>query len=664
MAAPFVYRIGRICDNLFEPSALPQARRLGACSILRHDPLDSERVAPAREIVVNENGSPFALASGHAEPAPGRHPVEQLRYIGAVGALMVAAGFVCLIHALMPRLMPGKAERAVTRLKTVLDRRTSADEAMLAAGDVGGMLTLLALSVATALIPWFGQANVGVALSFSLVSLALPAAAFRAAATDWDQADTLEETPAWPKLWTPERTAPPPRPHPPLRDIVVIGGGFSGTMLAVHLMRTRDVRVTLIERQGAPGRGIAYSTANPGHLLNVRAERMSAYPEDPGHFARWLAARGLGAPSDFAPRRVYGLYLEQQLRQAHADAFPRLKLLSAEAQALELDGPRRTILLDDGRRIPGDAIVLASGNPPPPRLAAFAGLPAHLYCADPRQEGLAEGLGKDDVVLLVGTGLTMVDTALALADAGFEGRIIAMSRRGLVPRVHGDAPHPAGQPATADNLPLSQRLAALRARAADVGWRTAMDELRPQTQGLWKALGDVEKSRFLRHLRPWWDVHRHRLAPEIAGRLDALRAAGRFETAACRIVGAEPRYGRVAVSLRPRGSDEIVRIEAARVVNCTGSDEDLRRTRDPLLRDLLTAGAIRPDAHRLGLQTGTSGEAIGANGRPTPGLFALGPLARGRLWEATAVPELRAQAAAMAAVIAAEAHTDANALPA
>lgn len=525
--------------------------------------------------------------------------------------------------------------------------------------DRGNLLTLLLLSLGAALVPWFGRADVGVSLAFSIVSLALPAAALRAALQGEEAGDEGPiETHSAPPGWTLRK--PPARPTPPKRrDIVIVGGGFSGTMLAVHLARAEGARITLIEQDGAPGRGLAYATPNPSHLLNVRAERMSAYPEDPGHFARWLATRGLGEAADFAQRRTYGVYLEQQLRQAHADIFPRLKLVTGEAVGLEADNGRQRLLLEDGRIVEADVVVLATGNAPPPVLPSFAGLPAHLYAADPWQEGFADGLGAEDPVLLVGTGLTMADAAVSLADAGFKGRIIAISRRGLLPRAHGPSPAahvPAGE---IRYLPLSRRLAIFRARAADVGWRTAMDELRPQTQTLWKALNKTEKARFLRHLRPWWDVHRHRIAPEIAARLDALGAEGRFESAACTILGAEQRYGRVQVSLRPRGTDKVVRIEVARVVNCAGSEGDLARTENPLLRSLLAAGSIRADAQKLGIDTGRNGEAIGADGFVTPGLYALGPVARGRLWEATAVPELRAQAAAMAALIGAEAMADA-----
>lgn len=518
------------------------------------------------------------------------------------------------------------------------------------ANDSGGLLTLFILSFAAALVPWFGQADPRIAIAFTLVSLAFPAAALRARAGG-EGAPLREAAPDWQHFLSPPAPARPEPPAPP-REIAVIGGGFSGTMLAVHLARAEGVRVTLIERREAPARGLAYGTASRDHLLNVPAGKMSAYPEDPGHFARWLEARGLGGPADFAPRRAYGDYLDQQLRRAHADALPRLKLVRGEAARLELDGPRPLVALADGRRFEADDVVLATGNPPPPALPVLAGLPAPLCRADPWQGGLAEGLGRDDLLLLVGTGLTMADTIFSLVEDGFEGRILAVSRRGLMPRVHAAAP-PAGiAPVYAPGAPLSRRLAEVRARAADVGWRTAMDELRPLTPGLWRALDEAERARFLRHLRPWWDVHRHRIAPGPAARLDALVEAGRLEVLAGRIEEARPRHGRIILHIRPRGGGDPRRVEAARIVNCAGAESDLALTAEPLLGRLAAAGAIRPDAQRLGIDTAPDGRAIGADGRPTEHLHVLGPMARARLWEATAVPELRAEAAAMAALLA------------
>lgn len=564
----------------------------------------------------------------------------------ATGILLIAAGLLVFCQPVLPRVLRLKAQAAVTRIRGALDGQASAEERLAMAGEAGGLLTLLVLSLAAALAPWLGQANPGISVAYSLISLALPAAALRASTVADRVTDAADPDSARLRSLFPPRPTPAPDPR-----VAIIGGGFSGTMLAVHLARGSGAQIMLVDPGHSPGHGLAYGSAASGHLLNVRAGRMSAYPEDPAHFIRWLTARGLGGAEDFVPRQVYGQYLEQQLRQAHAEVFPRLKLIRAKAVDLRGAGGRHNIALDDGRSISAETVVLATGNPQPPALPAFAGLPPAYYRPDPWQPGIAEGLGVDDTILLVGTGLTMLDMAVTLDKAGYAGRILAVSRRGLLPRCHAEAHAPPSPFEPAPDLPLSSHLAAMRIRAAEIGWQAAMDELRPFTQRLWKELGPAEKARFLRHLRPWWDVHRHRVAPEIARRIECLREAGRFESAAGAVESAELRYGRVVVKLRPRGADDIRRLDVSRIVNCTGADNDLQRTADPLLKRLRETGAIRADPHRLGLDTGRGGEAIGGDGRPTPGLYALGPLARGRLWEATAVPELRAEAAAMAALL-------------
>jgi uncharacterized NAD(P)/FAD-binding protein YdhS len=574
--------------------------------------------------------------------------LAHLRFAADVGTLMVAAGFACLVHALIPGLFTDKASCAVERLYAAFADRPSGGR-LLAGSDADGLLTLLVLSLLTTLFPWIGRADPAVASTLSLLSLGLPAAALRAASRDeTDEAE--EEVPDWAKIWLPKSEARPGALH-----VAIVGGGFSGTMTAIHLARSPDVRVTLIDRGEAPARGLAYATGEANHLLNVRAAKMSAYPDDPDHFVRWLAARKLGGPFDFAQRRSYGAYLEEQLSAARVAAGTRLKVLNAQALDAELGEAGASIMLDNGLSVAADMVVLASGNAPPPPIAALADLPATIYPVDPWRTDIVDGLGADDDVLIAGTGLTMIDTVVALIDAGFAGKIIAVSRRGLLPRVHADYPPPPFRVQHGPYYRLSQMLCSVRCRAEAVGWRAAIDELRPDTPHLWRALSDEEQARFLRHLRPWWDVHRHRIAPAIADRIDALKAAGRFQVTAGAIVGAEANKGHATVCVRLRGTRYCQCIEVARIMNCAGSDGDLARTADPLLRSLTAKGLIRPDAQRLGIDIGDVGEAIGVDGRPAPGLYALGPIARGRTWEATAVPELRVQAVALAEAIAARA---------
>ena len=425
--------------------------------------------------------------------------------------------------------------------------------------------------------------------------------------------------------------------------IAVIGGGYTGTALAVALLRG-GARVTLIERRNRPGRGLAYSTEHPEHLLNARASRMSATPDDPDHFARWWAPHG-GDPAGFAPRRLYGDYVEEWAAGAFAAAGDRLTLIDGEAVAVD-----DVVRLADGRAIGAEQVVLALGNWVPP---LPAGLPealatSPLYRADPWTEGLGAGLGNEDAVLLIGTGLTAVDAALVLAAEGFGGRIVALSRRGLLPRAHGierahrDTP-PAGL------VPRSTALLRqVREEGERIGWASAVNSLRPATQALWQAASLEERRRFLRHLRPWWDVHRHRIAPEIDAQLGALAAAGRFAAVAGRIVNCDPGEDGAEVRWRVRGSDRVEGGCFVRIVNCTGTDGDVTRLDEPLVRQLLAAGRIRPDPLRIGIDVDRDCRAIGADGRVSPTLSVAGPPTRGTFWEIVAVPDLREQVARLA----------------
>jgi len=288
--------------------------------------------------------------------------------------------------------------------------------------------------------------------------------------------------------------------------------------------------------------------------------------------------------------------------------------------------------------------VLAIGNLPPhtPPGLDPAALPAGCYRADPWAGDIAEGLGPDDIVVLIGTGLTAIDAALLLDAAGFGGRIVAISRRGLVPRPHADTPPQPGlreRPAGT----LSRLVRHVRDRTAAVGWRAAVDELRPITQIMWGAADSPMRARFLRHLRPYWDVHRHRLAPSVAARVDALCAAGRLSFAAGKLVSATAEGSGARLCWRPRGSDAPVETRVARIVNCTGPQGDLQRSDEPLLRDLLGKGLIRPDPLRIGLDVDAQSQVIGSDGSADPRLLCIGPMTRGGLWEVVAVPDIRQQ---------------------
>lgn len=425
--------------------------------------------------------------------------------------------------------------------------------------------------------------------------------------------------------------------------VAIVGGGFSGALLAINLLRNDGPRVTLLERRPRAGEGLAYGNAAPEHLLNVRAKGMNAFPDEPDGFVRWLAGRPDGFSANcFAPRLIYGEYLRHLLDWESARQPGRLTLLRGEAVGIALNGGVR-IVLDDGRFVAADIAILAVGNLPPHHPAGFGdGLPSDLYAANPWSEGATGGLGADDLVLMLGTGLTMVDMVLRLEAEGFEGRIIALSRRGLLPHRHG-IQEPFAPITERPESCASELMRGVRRRAGEVGWRNAVDELRRFTQPIWRAADHQARARFLRHLRPWWDIHRHRLAPQVADRIAGLIDGGKLSVLAAGTSRAAPRDSGLAVTIQHRGRRVEETLRVRRAINCTGPQGDLTAARDPLLRQLTGSGAIRPDPLRIGIDVDAQSRTIAADGRRNENLYAIGPMTRGEFWEMVAVPDIRQQ---------------------
>jgi uncharacterized NAD(P)/FAD-binding protein YdhS len=428
--------------------------------------------------------------------------------------------------------------------------------------------------------------------------------------------------------------------------VAIIGGGYSGTILAAQLAR-RGIDAVLIDGSGRMGRGVAYSTREPAHLLNVRAEGMSAWAGDPDHFARRFEAEG-GDRGGFAERRLFGRYLDEILAEALASG--RTEAVHAAAVAAKRSDAGWEVTLEDGTTLAADALALGIGNQQPEPLSAF-GSAGERFISNPWGEesraAVAELAQTGASALLVGTGLTMVDLVLSLDAAGHRGRIVALSRRGLIPRSHA---HFDAAPVELDDVPQGSVRALwrwLRRRSAEVGWRAAVDSLRPHSHRLWQSLDGEQQRRFLRHARPWWDVHRHRIAPEVARKVHDMVADGRLEIVAARIISATSSDSGLEVCFRRRGANSPQAEGFAFAFNCTGPLHSIARTRDPLLRSLLDGGAVRADHLGIGLEV--DGEA-----RAGERLWALGPLTKGRYWEIIAVPDIREQAARVAADIAME----------
>jgi uncharacterized NAD(P)/FAD-binding protein YdhS len=416
--------------------------------------------------------------------------------------------------------------------------------------------------------------------------------------------------------------------------VAIAGGGASGTLQALHLLRAGVEDIVMIERAHRPGRGVAYSTQRPEHLLNVPARRMSAYPDDPDHFLRWYAQRG-GTAEDFAPRMLYGDYLTQLLEAESG----RVEIVRDEAIGSDESGLR----LAGGGSVRSEITILAPGNfkPATPRGIDPEAL-GNLWVDDPWDGEFVSDLGGADTILLLGTGLTAVDAILTLDAAGYRGRIVSVSRRGLAPRGHG-----VREPTVAPAGPLPSTCVGLlrrvRQRSEEIGWLGAVHELRTITQDIWIGADQVERGRFLRHLRPWWDVHRHKIAPAIFERIEALQQAGKLVIGAAKLVSAEAAGDHALVRLRARGSDIVETFRAARILNCTGPETDIVRSGEKLLSELLGAGRIRPDRCRIGIDVDRECRTIGTDGVPSDSLYAIGPVTRGTFWESVAVPDIRNQ---------------------
>jgi len=427
------------------------------------------------------------------------------------------------------------------------------------------------------------------------------------------------------------------------RRVIIVGGGFSAVAAAAQLLARGAAHVTLIERGAAFGPGLAYGPAAGAHLLNTPAARMSAIEGDGEHFVRWLARHGAG--EGYVRRALYGAYLRDTLRDAARARWlrpSRLECVRGAAIACRREGDHWLVTLASGRAYAAQAVILALGHPAPAPPAPFE---AHdlIGAWDTRAQAR---LRKGDV-LLAGSGLTMMDVAVALAARRRGGMIYALSRRGRTPQAHLSPPGPPAAAAAEPPLELSAALHQFRARAGQ-DWRPALDALRPHAPELWARLGPERQGRFLRHLRPWWDSHRHRAPPETAAQFAALLAEGRVRILSGEITSAIRERGVWRLQHRQRGSRVRHRLETVGVINCAGADLALARSQDALVRQLLDEGLARAPANGLGFDVDPENRLRDKAGAAQPNLFVLGPLAAGVFWETTAAPELRARAAAIA----------------
>ena len=452
--------------------------------------------------------------------------------------------------------------------------------------------------------------------------------------------------------------------------VAVVGGGFSGSITASQLLRLAEakdypLRVILVERRGTIGEGIAYGTKNPAHLLNVPAGRMGAWPDCPEDFLQWARHRNNEVQTyDFLPRQWYGEYIRESLLATAANVkSSRLEIRYDEVRRLS----RRPnggwmVHFEHGRSTPTDGVVLAIGHrPPSDPLHSFWTGTRERVISDPWQNLALHVIEPDEPVIVLGSGLTAVDTVLSLTREARTAPVILVSRRGLLPHSHAASPLP---PNDAQSLveelqfisPGKRMIHAFRwirrnvrkSIASGGDWRSVVDGIRPYSIPLWQLFHQEDREFFLKRLRPFWEVHRHRMAVDVGMRFEQLLRDGVVRLESGTIVRAHGDREQVSIDIRSRRDQRLLQLNAAWIINCTGPEAPNFVEASPVIGSLLVSGFVRPDSLNLGLECHPTGQAIDQFGHPLPDLFMVGTLRKSLAWESTAVPELRVQATQVA----------------
>jgi len=448
--------------------------------------------------------------------------------------------------------------------------------------------------------------------------------------------------------------------------VTIVGGGFTGCALALHLARlaTTPISVTLLE-PGKPGRGLAYGSLNPLHRVNVPAERMNLYPEDKGDFHAWFTTEtdgfdmdpeALGRDGYLYPRRGdFGRYIGERLAQ---QTGLDLRLLSVRAVGLEPDAQGLRVELQDGRQFLTGQLVLCNSHGAPDFPWPLDSITRDMagLITDPWRKDVLVAIPRQGRILILGTGLTMADTLAQLRAQGHEGPITAISRRGLLPQDHGTfeetppfvADHPL--PATPRALMGLLRLRLEEADAIGQTWQMVIEGLRKDLPRIWAGWSETSRRRALCHLRPYWDTRRFRLAPQVGDVLTAARDSGQLQVIAGHVEHIGHHEGRCfRVAIRPRGVRAAAEQDFDFLINCIGPNGNLARSRDPLMQQLQSSGQVMADPTGLGLCVDEACHVLDAEGNPQPRLLALGPLTRSRFAEVMGVSEIAVQASGLAA---------------
>ncbi|MDF2436552.1 MAG: beta-lactamase protein [Bacteroidota bacterium] len=442
-----------------------------------------------------------------------------------------------------------------------------------------------------------------------------------------------------------------------MKNVCIIGGGFSGIMTAIQLIRkSPEVYVTLINTKYPLSQGIAYNTKSTEHLLNVPAGKMSPFADQPGLFTAWLQSdpafkKYLSESLDdsFVPRCLYGEFIKE-FTLPYLDN-KNLKVINEKVVSVKSKNEKFFIEMADQSGLESDALVLAMGNflPAAPKIHDTSALKKENYFGNPWNPAFLNNLKTNEDVLLIGSGLTMIDCMLSLIAIGHEGKIYSVSPRGYLPKPH--VKKPVNYPDFYSELKgkdLAEILSVVRkhlktAEKDGIPWQSVIDRLRPHVKDLWLNFSKKDKQRFISHVRHIWGVARHRLPVDvhyktieliekdqlrvIGGRVEAINFTDQFD---------------VSIKLRKKHYSELIRV--SRIVNCTGPQGNYNEINDPLVQSLINNGLISPDELKMGIKAMPEGNVLDSSGKPVKNLYAVGSILRGVLWETTSVPDLKVNA--------------------
>ncbi|SCB42815.1 FAD/NAD(P)-binding protein [Rhizobium multihospitium] len=445
---------------------------------------------------------------------------------------------------------------------------------------------------------------------------------------------------------------------PDLPVIVIVGGGVSGTAVAFHLLQKQSVRggqPFIFEPRERLGAGLAYDTQDPAHRINVPAAKMSLLPDDIEHFQRWLLENDALANDDaavavngsFFPRRsVFGNYINSMIRPFLENG--RLLHVRQSVERIQRTGNRWTVIGAGGQRVDADILVIATSHPSPlpPQVLQDALADHPRFIPDPTRPNALAAIRAEDRVLVVGNGLTSADVIASLELRGHKGPVTAISRRGLRSRGHAAVKQEpfgdfATQPSkTAVELLRSVRAAIRKAQGEGRSWHAVIDQVRAQGRHVWHALPIAERRRLVRHLRPFWDVHRFRVAPQVEAVSEGALASGRLEILAASVAAVGVAGGVVDCTLRLSRSELSIERQFDAVVVTTGPGHRGILQSQGWIDELSKAGYLAMDPARLGFSCDTRSRALTADGTVVPSLFISGPLARGTFGELMGLPEV------------------------